>query len=153
MTGLLLGKRNPSEIKNLFQTKNHLEKTSERATHRNAMASLRHPEVHLKKKRLKKDCSEKQLTRNLALVDLIQIKNLLAIENLWAKKNHSVTENRVTENQAREKQVIESRPVKVNPLQELLLKNHQRLEHLDRLIQNQKHQNVKHAFKKITDFA
>jgi hypothetical protein len=34
-----------------------------------------------------------------------------------------------------------------------LLKSQPRLEHLDRLIQNQKHQNVNHAFKIITDFA
>jgi hypothetical protein len=74
-------------------------------------------------------------------------KNLLATENLWAKKNHSVTENRVTENQVREKQVIESQLAKVNPLQELLLRSLLVLERLEHPIQNQRHQNVKHAFK------
>jgi hypothetical protein len=34
-----------------------------------------------------------------------------------------------------------------------LLKSQPRLEHLELLIQNQKHQNVNHAFKIITDFA
>jgi len=58
------------------------------------------------------------------------------------KKNHSVTESQLIE-----KQVIENQLVKANPLQERLLKNHQALERLEHQIQNQKHQNVKHAFK------
>jgi hypothetical protein len=41
----------------------------------------------------------------------------------------------------------------VNLRQKLLLKSQPQLEHLDRLIQNQTHQNVNHAFKIITDFA
>jgi hypothetical protein len=53
----------------------------------------------------------------------------------------------VTESQLIEKQVIENQLVKANPLQERLLKNHQALERLEHQIQNQKHQNVKHAFK------
>ena len=57
------------------------------------------------------------------------------------------------ENQAREKQAIVSLQVKVNQLQEHLLKNHQVSERLEHPIQNQKPQDVKHAFKIITDFA
>ena len=64
------------------------------------------------------------------------------------KKNHLVTENQVTE-----KQVIESQLLNANLLQKRLLKSQQRLEHLELPIQNQNHQNVKRAFKIITDFS
>ena len=125
-------KRNPSEIKNLFQIKNHLEKSLVRVMPLSAKVSLKHQEVLLRKKRLKKDYLEKLLIKNLALVDQIVTKNLLGIENLLI-----------------EKRVIVSPLLKVNLLQKLLLKSQQRLEHLDLPIQNQNHQNVKHAFRKI----
>jgi hypothetical protein len=144
----LLEKRNPSEIKNLLVTKNRLEKILVRLTPLSAIANLERLEVLLRKKRLKKDYSEKRQTQNLASVEQILIKNHLAIKKISVKKNLLVTENQVTE-----KLVIESRLPNVNLRQKLLLKSQQRLEHLDLPIQNQKHQNVNHAFKIITDFA
>ena len=111
--------------------------------HPSAIGNLERLEVLLRKKLLKKDCLEKLQTQNLALIDQIQIKNHLAIKRLLVKKNHLVTE----------KQVIESRLPNVNLHQKRLLKSQPRLEHLELPIQNQSHQNVKRAFKIITDFA
>jgi len=110
----------------------------------NVRASLKHQEVLLRKKRLKKDYLEKRQIQNQASVDQIVTKNLLAIENLWVKKNHSGIENLLIE-----KRVIVSPLLNVNPLQEHLLKNLHRLERLEHRIQNQMHQSVKHAFRKI----
>ena len=132
----LLGTRNLSEIKN------HSEKILVRVMPLSVIVSLERPEVLLRKKLLKKGYSEKHRTKNLASVVLIQIKKHLV------KKNHLVTENQVTE-----KQVIESQLLNANLLQKRLLKSQQRLEHLEPLTQNQSHQNVKCAFKIITDFA
>ena len=72
----------------------------------------------------------------------------MEIKKLSVKKNHLLIEN-----QATEKQVIESRLPNANLRQKRLLKSQQQLEHLELPIQNQNHQNVKHAFKIITDFA
>ena len=113
-----------------------------RQIHLDAIANLERPEVLLRKKQLKKDYSEKHRTKNLASVERILIKKLLV------RKNHSVTENQV-----REKQVIENQLPNVNLRQKRLLKSQPRLEHLELPIQNQSHQNVKRAFKIITDFA
>jgi hypothetical protein len=59
----------------------------------------------------------------------------------------------VTESQVIEKQAIENQLPNVNLRQKRLLKSQQQLEHLELPIQNQSHQNVKRAFKIITDFA
>ena len=138
----LLEKRNPSEIKNLLLIKNHFEKILVRQMHRSAIVKLERLEVLLRKKQLKKDYSEKHRTKNLVLVEQMLIKNHLAIKKLL-----------VTESQVIEKQVIESRLPNVNLRQKRLLKSQPRLEHLELRIQNQSHQNVKRAFKIITDFA
>ena len=65
--------------------------------HLDAIANLERPEVLLRKKRLKKDYSEKRQTQNLASVEQIVTKNHLAIKKLLVKKNHLVTENQVRE--------------------------------------------------------
>ena len=93
---------------------------------------------------MKKDYSEKRQTQNLALIELIVTKNHLVTKKLSVEKNPLVIENQVTG-----KQVIESLLPNANLRQKRLLKSQPRLEHLELLIQNQSHQNVKHAFKTI----
>ena len=60
-----------------------------------------------------------------------------------------MTENQVREYPVTEKPLIESQLLNVNQRPKLSLKNHRRLERLEPLIQNQKLQNVKRAFKII----
>ena len=93
-----LGIRNPLETKNhleidhLLTIKNLLEKNLGPMMHQDVILSLANLEALLRKKLLRKDYLEKNLIKNLALVDQMPTKKRLAIKSLLVKKNHSVIE-------------------------------------------------------------
>ena len=95
---------------------------------------------------MKKDSLEKHLIKSLHLIDPMRIKNPLGIGNFL------LTKNRLKKLRAK-KRVIESQTLNVNRLQKLLVKNHQRFEHLEHLTQNPHQQKEKRAHKLFTDFA
>jgi hypothetical protein len=118
----------------------------------NESLSLERLVAPLRKKPLKKGCSEKHRTKNLALVDLMLTKKHLTIKNLLVIKNHLEIKNSTIKKLSTEKQLIENRLLSVNRLKKLLPKNRLRSEHIDPT-RKQLLQNAKHAFKRITDFA